>query len=199
MDSPLWEGLESCRRVAESINDGGELFTWLPAAQLLKHALGLSKNQPQGFKLVLLWYRIEGHIAVALESEIQRFAKATSADLDFTALTYSELISRLVSLGVEPSPGYFEYLADRYQDPGEPSTSLPLITLASPNEVDHKTNLALTTAGFDPYRMAAEADAEDVGLLAATLGGLLAETSTLTPIEALAKPPEPRSSKYRRL
>jgi hypothetical protein len=110
----LWAGLENARELAARIADGSEQFRWLHAAQLLKHALGLSKNQQTDFRLVLLWYRVEGLIAEELEAEIGRFARAVSDDFDFTSMTYQELVARLRKVA-EPMPGYFGYLEGRYQ------------------------------------------------------------------------------------
>jgi hypothetical protein len=141
LEPALWSGLPACRQLAERIAAGTESFTWLPGAQLLKHALGLSKNQPDGFRLVFVWYRIGGAVAHGIEAELGRFARAVSTDLDFTVFTYQDLITRLAA---KPSPadGYFEYLADRYGLIREAHRQLPLITLASQPKVNHKSGLA---------------------------------------------------------
>jgi len=146
-DQPLWAGLGGGRLLAERIAAGDESFSWLATGQLLKHALGLSKNQPHGFRLVLVWYRIEGTTADAIEAEIGRFSRAVSAELDFTALTYQELISLLRTLRriQEPAPRYFEYLEDRYQLGVLAQRPLPLITLGKATETKRKIGLAERT------------------------------------------------------
>jgi hypothetical protein len=148
-DPPLWSGLPACRHLAERITAGTESFTWLPAAQLLKHGLGLSKNQPDGFRLVLVWYRIEGPTAHAIEAEIGRFARAVSTDLEFTVFTYQDLITRLAPKD-PPAEGYFEYLADRYNLGPEAHRQLPLISLATRPKVNHKSGLAENIAELNP-------------------------------------------------
>jgi hypothetical protein len=140
-DPALWAGIPACRQLAERIAAGTSLFSWLPAAQLLKHALGLSRNQPRGFRLVFVWYRIEGPTADAIETEIGRFARATSSDLDFTAFTYQDLVTRL-AVKDPPAKGYYEYLEDRYQLTPQAHHQLPLITLATRPKVNHKSALA---------------------------------------------------------
>lgn len=150
-DLPLWAGLPGCRRLAERLARGEGVFSWLGVGQLLKHALGLSKNQPNGFRLVLAWYRIEGSTADAIEVEIGRFSRAVSAELDFTAITYQELVPRLRALRRVPEPavGYYEYLEDRYDLGPESSRPLPLITLGKAKETKYKTDLAVRTASLN--------------------------------------------------
>ncbi|MEX0826156.1 MAG: hypothetical protein WD184_05340 [Acidimicrobiia bacterium] len=109
----LWRGLPRAEALARSIAEGLVRFRWLAAGQLVKHALGLSKNQPDGFALRLVWYRVEGPIADALETEIADFGRAVGEELSFEAITYQRLISALRQYA-EPIPGYFDYLAARY-------------------------------------------------------------------------------------
>jgi hypothetical protein len=150
-DQPLWAGLPGCRHLADRVARGEEVFSWLGVAQLLKHALGLSKNQPNGFRLVLAWYRMEGSTADAIEKEIGRFSRAVSSELDFTAITYQELVPRLRALrrAPEPATGYYEYLEDRYDLGPEASRPLPLITLGKAKETKYKTDLAVRTASIN--------------------------------------------------
>ena len=108
----LWHRVPKCGALARRIARGEEQFKWLAAAQLLKHALGLSVNQPPGFRLLLVWYRVEGLIADTITSEIDRFAAGID-DIGFQAITYQELVVAFKALP-EPMSGYHEYLADRY-------------------------------------------------------------------------------------
>ena len=110
-DLQLWGDLSKSRDLALAVARAEVEFVWLGAAQLLKHALGLSRNQPSGFQLVLAWYRVDGDIADQIDSEIGRFAAAV--DFPFQAMTYQHLVPRLPR-AAEPLPGYFDYLADRY-------------------------------------------------------------------------------------
>lgn len=108
----VWGGLDACRRLAERIRDGDAMFQWLGAAQLLKHALGLSANRGN-FRLMLVWYRVDHPVAVEIDREIRRFEDAVGHEIDFSAVTYQELIPRFDST-YEPLPGYYAYLANRY-------------------------------------------------------------------------------------
>ena len=108
----LWKQIPAARDLARRIANEEETFRWLAAAQLLKHALGLSTNQPDGFRLLLVWYRIDGPTADAIAAEIERFSAAIG-DIHFSALTYQELVRSLKRFD-EPRPGYFAYLADRH-------------------------------------------------------------------------------------
>lgn len=150
-EQPLWAGLPGCRLLTEQIAARDETFCWLATGQLLKHALGLSKNQPNGFRLVLVWYRIEGTTADAIEAEIGRFSRAVSAELDFTALTYQELISLFKTIRRirEPVPEYFENLDDRYQLGMLAPRLLPLVSLGKATEAKRKSGLAETTGTLD--------------------------------------------------
>jgi hypothetical protein len=107
----LWAQLPKCRELALRIANGDETFEWLAAAQLLKHALGLSRNQ-ESFRLLLVWYQVDGPTAEAISGEIERFT-AEVDDIGFEAITYQDLVSSLKG-SPEPAPGYFAYLADRY-------------------------------------------------------------------------------------
>lgn len=149
LEPTLWSGLPACRQLAERIAAGTESFIWLPAAQLLKHALGLSKNQPNGFRLVFVWYRIEGPTADVIEAELGRLGRAVSTDFEFTVFTYQDLITRLAPKD-PPAEGYFEYLADRYGLVPEAHRQLPLITMATRPKVNHKSGLAETIAELNP-------------------------------------------------
>jgi hypothetical protein len=109
----LWSHIPKCRELAARITGGEESFRYLAAAQLLKHALGLSVNHTDSFRLLLVWYRVDGPTAEAIDAEIERFSSAIN-DIRFRAITYQDLVS---SLRANPGPvsGYFDYLADRYQ------------------------------------------------------------------------------------
>lgn len=146
----VWGGLVECRRLAERIRDGAETFRHLRAAQLLKHALGLSRYENK-FRLVLVWYRVDGRTADLIEEEIGRFARAVSAEIDFAAFTYQDLVGRLAGHG-EPAPGYFDYLADRYGLAPAGPPSLPLISLEKELLVHQKTGLADTLARLERSR-----------------------------------------------
>lgn len=108
----LWDGHPDLEDLARRIHAGEERFERLKAAQLIKHALGLQSNQPQGFVLRLVWYRLDHPLADQVQAEIDRFA-AQVTTIDFAAVTYQHLVTTLAA-APEPAPGYFAYIADRY-------------------------------------------------------------------------------------
>ena len=144
----LWQGLENSRNLALEIASGGQRFHWLHAAQLLKHALGLRRNQSDNFRLVLVWYRLDSGVAEQIESEIGRFAIGVSDDFDFTSMTYQELVWRLNQLD-EPMPGYLEYLSHRYRLGGEWQRRLPLLDSGSRPSINRLTSLDSTIEALD--------------------------------------------------
>jgi len=110
-DRASWTGLESWRSAAVAI-DGGQLsFVSLHAAQLVKHALGLSRRYgPDGFALLYLWYRVPGAAGDAHQTEIDRFVDAVGDAVDFRTAAYQDVLARIV----EGPPGWLEYMRERY-------------------------------------------------------------------------------------
>lgn len=109
----LWDDLPMCRGLADLIN-GGEQFTCLDAAQLLKHILGLRRNhQRQGFTLLYLWYDVRGSDAAETHrKEIERFRQIVSCEVSFRSMTHQELFASL--LPHIRGTDYAEYLGSRY-------------------------------------------------------------------------------------
>lgn len=148
----LWDGLESSRELARRIVDGDMHFRWLHAAQLLKHAIGLMKNQGPGFRLTLLWYRLECDEADEIEAEIGKFTRAVSSDFHFTSMTYQELVRRLKNTK-EPAPGYFNYLEDRYLLDTKWKRVLPLLELSAESRVNQRSSLDQAIRKIDIGRL----------------------------------------------
>lgn len=144
----LWSGLRSSQSLALDIATGRQQFRWLHAAQLLKHALGLRRNQPGDFRLALIWYRLDSPVAEEIETEIGRFATQVSDDFDFTAMTYQELTWRMHSIK-EPGPGYLDYLDQRYALNGLWHRNLPLLQTAIRPALNHRTSLSSTIDAID--------------------------------------------------
>ncbi len=109
----LWDDLRTCRDLANLIN-GGEQFTCLDAAQLLKHILGLRRNQKQhGFTLLYLWYDVrDSDAAETHRKEIERFQEIVSCEVSFRSTTHQELFAGL--LPHIRGTDYAEYLGSRY-------------------------------------------------------------------------------------
>lgn len=139
----LWDELPGCDRVAERIAEGGDRYDWLGAAQLLKHALGLSKAHPGAFALVLVWYQVDDPVSELVDEEIGRFARAVGDIFPFWAVTYRQLVRHLKANRTEPVPGYFDFLADRYGlFADKPPSPAPLQVLAKRQGVTARRGLA---------------------------------------------------------
>jgi hypothetical protein len=117
---PEGEGLWSCRHllncqaVAGALQGGDLSYLYLNAPQLLKHALGLATTTPHGVSLMYLYYEVPGKHAETHRTEIADFAGRLKPELNFRALTYQDLFSRMRrDLGSEHGE-YITYLRDRY-------------------------------------------------------------------------------------
>ena len=77
----LWSNLPRSLGVAQAITSGELSFQRLHAAQLIKHALGLTTSHgKQGFALIYLWYPVEARendIHIAEISDLQRLIEMT--------------------------------------------------------------------------------------------------------------------------
>lgn len=109
----LWDDLPTCRDLANLINCG-EQFASIDAAQLLKHILGLRRNQKQhSFTLLYLWYDVrDSDAAETHRKEIERFQKIVSCEVSFRSMTHQELFAGL--LPHIRSTDYADYLGSRY-------------------------------------------------------------------------------------
>jgi hypothetical protein len=111
----LWasESLPRSQRLVEAVHAGDEVFRFLDAPQLLKHALGLAVQCEAGFSLLYLYLDWPGPESAVHRQEIRRFANAVDPGLQFRALSYQDLVSSLDSqTGVNAS--YLNYLRNRY-------------------------------------------------------------------------------------
>jgi hypothetical protein len=108
---PVWgDAMAGYKRVRESLRDGGNVFTRLDAAQLVKHALGLRtavrrKGPLAGKRPVLLYLYAEperwpdgrplrGAEIEAHRAEVRDFAGMVAGDeVVFSACSYRELLS----------------------------------------------------------------------------------------------------------
>ena len=107
-----WTGLESWRRVAVAMDQGDLTFVTLHAAQLIKHALGLSRRYgSKGFVLLYLWYRLPGLDGDAHQSELDRFHQEVGDTVDFRTASYPDVFSRPIS----GPPRWIDYMRHRYQ------------------------------------------------------------------------------------
>ena len=109
----LWDdrGLPRCQELATALRDGGRLFEYLDAAQLLKHALGML-NQDAPATLTFLWYAHEAE-ATPLRGELSEFKGRVDTVLGFQSITYQDLFGRLRGLQIQ-AEAHLEYLRARY-------------------------------------------------------------------------------------
>lgn len=106
-------GLPRCQALARKIRDGTEVFRVLDAAQLLKHALGLSRSHRARCRLWYVFYDLPGPASESHRAEIGRFAASVDPVLAFRALTYQDLYEKLITRR-NLDPGYLAYLGARY-------------------------------------------------------------------------------------
>ena len=90
-------------------------FKHLDAAQLLKHTLGLNRNAKRSFLLLYLYYAMPGPGGAKHDDEIKDFIAVACQDgVTVRALTYQDLIVRLLRAGTEGDSAYLNYVTERY-------------------------------------------------------------------------------------
>ncbi len=115
-DKDLWTDLSALESLAREINPDDKRYTYLHAAQLIKHILGLrTRVGSKGFKLLYLWYDVLGNEGAKHRDEVEDFTKIAKSDgINFHAMTYQELISILYKNYRTEHPEYIKYLTERY-------------------------------------------------------------------------------------
>ena len=116
-DRRLWteSGLPGCQTVAEALGTGQHKFEVLDVAQLLKHMLALARRFGDRWMLCCLWSEVPGSLADRHRQELADFAARIGADAgDVSALTYQELIVRMVPFVEHEDSEYIGYLRERY-------------------------------------------------------------------------------------
>ena len=117
------EGLLACQGFAQQLyatqaSNGEKIpFKHLDAAQLLKHALGLSRRLgPKNFSLYYLCYDWSCAESKNHKEEIERFRNRVGGELQFKALTYQEVFKGLPASRPADSEyrDYLHYLKGRY-------------------------------------------------------------------------------------
>ena len=111
----LWDELPNMRELAGRIASGEVEFTTLHAAQLIKHALGLSRAYGDGFVLGYLWQYLPSEVGGTHLQELQVFSAVADADIRFMAITVTELLERLDSTRCDPK--WLDYMTARYVTP----------------------------------------------------------------------------------
>ena len=109
-------GLTKCDLLARDLQSNPARFEYLNCPQNLKHILALSKGVSNRFRLLYLFYGVEGPVGDAHRAEAEDFKNAVAGEVDFEWMTYQSLVRRLRELsGDSANDGYFEYLKARYQ------------------------------------------------------------------------------------
>jgi len=105
-------GLPRCQALAEALAAKNAHALHLDVTQLLKHALGLAVNQPDGFRLLYVFYDQPGPESERHRAEIADFAAQVDPTLGFRALSYQRLFTNLTDCS--PHQGLQAYWRDRY-------------------------------------------------------------------------------------
>ena len=115
-DQSLWHKLNNLNKLAEEISPLDKRYTYLHAAQLIKHILGLkTKLGNKNFRLLYLWYDVLGKEGVVHRAEVEDFAEIAKFDgIKFHSMTYQELIVILDRYYREQHLEYIKYITDRY-------------------------------------------------------------------------------------
>jgi hypothetical protein len=111
----LWgkHGLPRCEELARRIHSNEEKFYHLYAPQLLKHILGIVNKFAKNFTLLYLWYDYPSTEAQDHGDEVKRFMQRLNGEIDFRAMTYQELFTKMQSASTVDQQ-YITYLSERY-------------------------------------------------------------------------------------
>jgi hypothetical protein len=115
-DKDLWTDLSSLNELGRETNLDNKRYSYLDAAQLIKHILGLkNKYKSKEFKLLYLWYDVLGNEGASHRAEVEDFTKIAKSDgINFLAMTYQELITNLDRDYRAEHSEYIKYLTERY-------------------------------------------------------------------------------------
>ena len=116
LEEDLWQEFPNLHNLAKKINPNDNQFTYLHAAQLIKHILGLHmKVKKDGFKLLYLWYDALGIEGGTHRNEIAIFTEYARADgVFFISKSYQELIISLANDYRDEHTAYIQYITERY-------------------------------------------------------------------------------------
>jgi hypothetical protein len=115
-DQNIWADLCSLKKLAEEISPNDERYSYLHAAQLIKHILGLKvKLGNKNFRLLYLWYDVLGREGVDHRAEVEDFTEIAKSDaIKFHSMTYQELIVILERYYRDEHSDYIKYITERY-------------------------------------------------------------------------------------
>jgi len=112
----LWTDLSNLEKLAKEISPDDERYSYLHAAQLIKHILGLkTKLGNKNFRLLYLWYDVLGKEGADHRVEVKDFTEIAKSDgIKFHAMTYQELIAILDRYYRDEHSDYIRYITERY-------------------------------------------------------------------------------------
>jgi len=115
-DQNLWADLSNLEKLAREISPEDERYSYLHAAQLIKHILGLkTKLGNKDFRLLYLWYDVLGKEGADHRAEVEDFTEIAKSDgIKFHAMTYQELIIILDRYYRDEHSDYIRYITERY-------------------------------------------------------------------------------------
>ena len=115
-ETQLWTDLPTLYQLGWETNHDAKRYSYLDAAQLIKHILGLKAHGgSKEFKLLYLWYDVLGVDGAGHRAEVEDFTKIAKSDgINFYAMTYQELITNLDRDHRAEHPEYIKYLTERY-------------------------------------------------------------------------------------
>lgn len=116
LEKSLWKDLPNLHALAKKINPEDTEFTYLHAAQLIKHILGLQVDvKGKDFKLLYLWYDAFGQAGAKHREEIESFTEYAKRDgIHFISKSYQELIISLANDYRDDHKEYIHYITERY-------------------------------------------------------------------------------------
>jgi hypothetical protein len=115
-ETKLWTDLAALKKLGWETNHDAKRYSYLDAAQLIKHILGLKAHDgSKEFKLLYLWYDVLGIDGASHRAEVEDFTKIAKSDgINFLAMTYQELITNLDRDHRAEHSEYIKYLTERY-------------------------------------------------------------------------------------
>ena len=111
-----WSDLKNLIKLSREISSNDEHYSFLHAAQLIKHILGLRNSLGnKNFKLLYLWYDVLGREGSNHRAEVNDFTEIAQSDgIKFHAMTYQELIVILDRYYRDDHTDYIKYITERY-------------------------------------------------------------------------------------
>lgn len=113
-----WSIIPSIHQLSQSISPEDKIYKYLQPAQLIKHIMGLLmkyEDDKSKFRLIYLYYDAFGEEGYNHEKEIKDFNLIAQKDgLRFQAITWQEVILRLLKNSRNKHDDYVRYLFLRY-------------------------------------------------------------------------------------